>query len=137
MANSTPTDPIAMWRDFVSQWEKSVNQLSNQTMGTPEFSGTMNKAAGLSYALQQTMSDMLSRYQTAANMPTRADISAIGERLLAMEATLNRVAAIIERMPIAGEAPSTRTALPPRTRKPPSRAPAASAQASTPEAKQS
>jgi hypothetical protein len=125
MANPNPTDPITMWRDFVAQWEKSVNTLSNQAMGTSEFAGSMNKAASLTYAMQQMMGDVIGRYQTAANLPSRADITALGERLMAIEATLTRVAAIVERMPIAGEAPSPRGAMPPRTRKPPRKTPAA------------
>ena len=123
MANVNPADPFGMWRDLLAQWENSLNALGNQAMGSDEFSRSMSRVSGLSLAMQQMMSDMMGRAQTAANLPTRADIVALSERLRVIEETLNRVAAVVDRLAEADHAQRAAAARPPRTRKPPGGAP--------------
>ena len=44
MANDTPPDPGAGFRDLVTQWERDFNAFANQVMGTEGFSQAMNQA---------------------------------------------------------------------------------------------
>jgi hypothetical protein len=37
MAGETPTDPFAMFRQMVNQWEKMANDLGSKTLSTSEF----------------------------------------------------------------------------------------------------
>ena len=59
---------------------------------------------------------------TALNLPSRADITSIGERLQAIEAQLNRLTEIVATMATVEAAPQSLAPKPKRTRKPPARA---------------
>ncbi|MGH8675725.1 MAG: hypothetical protein ACREVG_15620 [Burkholderiales bacterium] len=119
MANANPTDPFGMWRDLIAQWENSVNALGNQAMGSDDFGRSMSQVSSLSLAMQQMMSDMMGRAQAAANLPTRTDIVGLSERLRVIEETLNRVAAVVDRLAETDHAQRAAAGRPPRTRKPP------------------
>lgn len=123
MAEGT-SDPLAPWRDLVSQWEKGINTLANSAMASDQFSGTVNTAMGLSLRMQQKMGEMMATYLTTLNLPSKADITAMTERLAAIEARLDRIASLAEdavrAMPAANASAAKRTApMPPRTKKPP------------------
>jgi hypothetical protein len=106
-----------IWRDLLRQWEETGNSLGADAMKTAEFSQVMNQAANLSMAAQSLFAQTFSRYFTAMNLPTRADISAIAERLNAIEARIEQIhLALNERQ--GGEAPSDRRAKPTRNRRP-------------------
>lgn len=120
MTNPISTDPTVIWRDLVAQWEKNVNELGHRVMGSDEFNRSMNQANSVSLALQQTMGDFVGRYLTTLNLPNRADITALGERLQTIERTINRLAGLIEQQAGASQA-ATADAVPrpPRTKTPP------------------
>jgi polyhydroxyalkanoic acid synthase PhaR subunit len=111
-----PFDPLALWRDMLAKWETGVNDLSNKSMGSPEFSQFMNQAMGMSVRMQHAVGDMMGKYLTAMNMPTRADLVAIGERLQSIEDQLARISTAIER---ASSVESKTYDGPPRTKRPP------------------
>ena len=119
MSTPNPADPFAAWRDMLAQWEKNMNALGNQAMGTDQFGQSMGQVTSLSLAMQQAMADMMTRAQMAANMPTRADIVAISERLQVIEQTLNRLAQVVDRLAAGETASTSTTGRPARTRKPP------------------
>ena len=110
-----PFDPLSLWRDMLSKWETGVNDLSNKSMGSPEFSQFMNQAMGMSVRMQHAMGEMMGKYLTAMNMPTRADLVAISERLQSIEDQLARISTAIERAK-PGEAKAYEG--PPRTKRP-------------------
>jgi hypothetical protein len=118
-----PNDPLAPWRDLVAQWEKNVNALANQTMASDEYSSSMHGAMGLTLKLQQSMRDAMTTYLATANLPSRTEVLAIGERLAGVETRLDRITALLERIASAGggAAPSADPAppRPPRTKRPP------------------
>ncbi len=106
-----PKDPFALWRELVGQWEKSVNAAANQTMGSEQFSRSMHGALGGSLQAQETMRTAMAAYLASLNLPSRADVAAIGERL-------DRIIALLERQagPAAQPEPPAK---PPRTKRPP------------------
>ncbi len=88
---TSPPDPSAIWRDWMTQSERQWNEFFNQMMGTEEFSQGMGRNLDVFLHFQKTMSEAMGPYLTAMNVPTRTDVLALGDRLLAME---NRLAAI-------------------------------------------
>jgi hypothetical protein len=118
-------DPLAPWRDLVSQWEKNVNALANRTMATDEYSSSMHNTMGMSLKLQETMRDVMAAYLANANLPSRSEVLALGERIGGVEARLDRMNALLERIASAREnggavEPPARPPRPPRTKSPPS-----------------
>ncbi len=117
MPDQPNLDPLSLWRDMLGQWERGMNSLGNQALGSEEFSRAMHQVTSMGLRMQQTVGEMLGKSLTAMNLPTRNDLTAIAERLSRIEARLDEVAASApaEKSPPAHAA----TAKPPRTRKPP------------------
>jgi Poly(R)-hydroxyalkanoic acid synthase subunit (PHA_synth_III_E) len=114
-------DPMAAWRLFVTQAEQQWNAFFNQAMGSDQYSQSLGRLMETYAAMQKTMADTMSRYLGALNMPSRADIMTLGDRLAMIEDRL----AGIERMLAGMGAPSGAVAAapaarPPRTKQPPS-----------------
>ncbi|HEX3467001.1 MAG TPA: poly(R)-hydroxyalkanoic acid synthase subunit PhaE [Candidatus Elarobacter sp.] len=132
MADGKETsDPLAVWRDMLSQWEQNVNALANRAMGSDEYSSSINGAMAASLKLQETMRQFMAAYLAHANLPSRTEVTAIAERLGGVEARLDRITALLERIAAAptGDAPAASAGASPnapprprpaRTKKPPS-----------------
>ena len=119
MADAT-SDPLAPWRDLVNQWEKGMNSLANATMGSEQFSGGVNTAMNLSLRMQQKLGEVMATYLTTLNLPSKADITAVSERLAAIEARLDQIASLAETAVRGMTPPPDRVRVtPPRTKKPP------------------
>lgn len=115
-------DPMTAWRDLLGQWEKTSNEIANKMMASPEFSRMFNMASGATMGGRNVLSEAMTRYLVTMNMPTRADVIGIGERLQAVEAQLAHLTALIEQTAgLAGATPSAVAAAPrpPRTKTPP------------------
>ena len=122
MAESSSKGPAAAWQDLVAQWEKNLNELANRTMGSDEFSKAINQAMSLSAGMQSSLGEVMGRYLASLNLPSRAEMAGIGERLHAIEERLDRVLALLQ--PPAGAAKpggAAASAKPPRTKRPPDR----------------
>ncbi len=118
MADESPPDPAAQFRELVTTWERNINQVANQVMGTESFSRLMQEAQRMQLALQQATSEAMGRRLTALNMPTREDIIRLAEKLSEVDRRLARIEASIDgdATVVAAEKPR---AAKPRTRKPP------------------
>lgn len=118
MAEPSVSDPAAMWREFMQRWERETNASLNKLMGTDDFSKSMNQASGLSLRLQQQMTEGMGRYLAALNLPNRQEVTAIGERLGAIEARLDQIATSLARLTnLNGHEPAKPKLA--RTRRPP------------------
>jgi hypothetical protein len=113
--NDTPNDPMAFFRQMVSQWEKVANEFGGKVASSSEFAQGMQGMTTASLTVQQAVSEATGKALTAANMPTRADVIALGERLSAVEAQLIRIEALLTQATATAPA----SAGPKRTRKPP------------------
>ena len=111
--NDTPNDPMAFFRQMVSQWEKVTNEFGGKVASSSEFAQGMQGMTTASLTVQQAESEATGKALTAANMPTRADVIALGERLGALEAQLIRIEALLTKTSMP------QTIGPKRTRKPP------------------
>jgi hypothetical protein len=114
--SDTPNDPMAFFRQMVSQWEKAANDYGGKFASSSEFAQGMQGMTTASLTVQQAVNEATGKALTAANIPTRADMIALGERLGAVEARLIRIEALLTKVATDPAAP---TPGPKRTRKPP------------------
>ena len=132
----SPLDPIAMWRELTAQWEKSTNEFANETMSSDPFRQGMHGGMNASLTAQKALGELMARYLTMLNLPTRADLQVLGEQLQRIDDHLARIARAVEGGPASSvaappgprrtrqppkAAPAAPPATPPRTRKPPAR----------------
>jgi hypothetical protein len=117
MAGPASLDPMALWRDAVAQWEKGINEAATQAMGTSEFTQGMHGAMGASLSVQKTVADLMGRYLTALNLPSRDEVAALGERLSGIESRLIRITTLLEHGPDATRPAGVITGVP-RTKRP-------------------
>lgn len=114
MTDKIPTDPFAMFRDMVSQWEKATNDFGGKIAGSSEFAQTMQGATAMSMQIQQAVHEGMTKVLAATNIPSREDIAALGERVGNIESQLARIEAALG---VSAGRPSTpkprRTKLPP------------------------
>jgi polyhydroxyalkanoic acid synthase PhaR subunit len=92
------SDPLAMWRDWLSQSERQWNQFLNEAMATDQFSQAMGRSMDVFLNSQKSLSEGMGRYFSALNMPTRTDVLSLGNRLEDIE---QRLASIEEALAIA------------------------------------
>jgi hypothetical protein len=119
------SDPVALWQKMIGEMEKGFNAFANQTMSSPEFSKAMNQAGNVSAGAQKQFGDFMEKYLLNMNLPSRAQMVGMAERLQNIEGQLNEIKAMLTAMN-AGTAPAANAApRPPRTKRPPSPAPSA------------
>ena len=59
---STLPDPMAMWREWVSQSERQWNGFLNNAMATNEFSQVMGRFMDVYLGMQKNMNEVMGRY---------------------------------------------------------------------------
>lgn len=124
MAQGTAqTDPFEMWREWVANSERQWNAFLNNAMSTDEFSQSMGRFMDVYLNLQKNMNDVMGRYFSAINLPTRADMLALGERLGGIEDRLSRIETALAKLSdSAGRTSAASQAVsaprPPRTKRP-------------------
>lgn len=111
------------WRQWATQSERQWNEFFNQMMSTDEFSQSLGRNLDVFLHFQKTMNEAMGSFFTAMNVPTRTDVLALGDRLLAIE---NRLATM-EALLVAAQAQANAQApdaappaRPKRTKRPPS-----------------
>lgn len=117
MAGSSPTDPAALFREMLGQWEAMANEFGGNMMKSGEFTRLMHGANAANMKLKEARTDMMERALNAANMPTKAEVADLSARLHRIEATVDRIEAMMAAQ--AGVSPIPERPKPKRTRKPP------------------
>jgi hypothetical protein len=119
---SSPFDPLSMWRDFVSQWEKGSNEMGNQAMASDPFRQGLHGGMNASLQVQKALGEMMAKFLTSLNLPTRDDVVALGDRLESIDGHLGQIARLLEGREGGAGASSATSAnaitRPPRTRQP-------------------
>jgi DNA-binding FrmR family transcriptional regulator len=115
-------DPVAMWQNMIGEMEKGFNSFANQTMSSPEFSKVMNQVGGVAAGAQKQLGELMEKYLVSMNLPSRAQMVGMAERLQSIEGQLNEIKAILTQMSKASGVPAggSGTPMPPRTKRPPS-----------------
>ena len=117
-------DPAVIWQTMLGEMEKGFNSFANQAMTSPEFSKVMNQVGGVSAGAQKQLGELMEKYLLAMNLPSRAQMVGMAERLQSIEGQLNEIKAMLHQVhsnsgaAAAGYAPPK----PPRTKRPPSAA---------------
>jgi hypothetical protein len=117
-------DPVAMWQNMVGEMEKGFNSFANQAMASPEFSKVMNQVGGVTAGAQKQLGEMMEKYLVSMNLPSRAMMISMGERLQSIEGQLNEIKALLHQVHNSSGATAGGYAAPkpPRTKRPPSAA---------------
>jgi len=115
-------DPVAMWQNMIGEMEKGFNSFANQAMASPEFSKVMNQVGGATAGAQKQLSELMEKYLVSMNLPSRAQMVGMAERLQSIEAQLNEIKAMLHQVHHNSAAPADGygTQKPPRTKRPPS-----------------
>src|SRR5258708_14090657 len=122
MANKG-NDPIAIWQTMIGEMEKGFNAFANRAMESPQFSKAMNQVGGVSAGAQKQLGDLMEKYLLTMNLPSRAQMVSMAERLQSIEGQLNEIKALLHQVHSNPAAPGggyPAAPRPPRTRRPPS-----------------
>ncbi len=92
---TSPADPMSMFRDVVNQWEKLANEYGSQFLARPEAAQAMHNVTAAGLQVQNAVSEAMSKVLAAANMPSKADIETLGQRLTAVESSLLRIEGLL------------------------------------------
>ncbi len=114
-------DPVAIWQTMMGEMEKGFNAFATKAMESPEFSRVVNQVGGVSAGAQKQLGEMMEKYLVSMNLPSRAQMVGMAERLQTIEGQLNEIKVLLQRQnnspgPEGGPASAPR---PPRTKKPP------------------
>ena len=88
---STPSDPFELWRQVYAANEKAWNEALERTMGSPAFAEAQGKLLDTWLNAQKVLRDQMRSYLEAANVPTREDISRLGELIVGLEEKVDQV----------------------------------------------
>ena len=116
------SDPVALWQNMIGEMEKGFNAFANQAMASPQFSKAVNQMGGATAGAQRQLGELMEKYLVAMNMPSRAQMVGMAERLQSIEGQLNEIKAMLHQMQGAPSASGgySQTPRPPRTKRPPS-----------------
>jgi SMC interacting uncharacterized protein involved in chromosome segregation len=115
-------DPVAIWQQMIGEMEKGFNSFANRAMASPEFSKVANQVGGISAGAQKQLGDLMEKYLVGMNLPSRAQMVGMAERLQSIEGQLNEIKAMLHQLHNNSGAPQGGTAAaprPPRTKRPP------------------
>ena len=116
-------DPVAIWQNMIGEMEKGFNSFANQAMASPEFSKAVNQVGGATAGAQKQLGELMEKYLLAMNLPSRAQMVGMAERLQSIEGQLSEIKGMLHQMQRASgtaQGSSTGAPRPPRTKRPPS-----------------
>jgi hypothetical protein len=116
-------DPVAVWQTMIGEMEKGFNAFANQAMASPEVSKVVNQVGGISAGAQKQLGDLMEKYLVGMNLPSRAQMVAMAERLQSIEGQLNEIKALLHQVHHNSAAPDggpPAAPKPPRSKRPPS-----------------
>jgi len=113
------SDPLALWQKMMGEMEKGYNAFANQAMSSPEFSKAMNQASCATAGAQKQFAELMEKYLLNMNLPSRAQMIGVAERLQNIETQLNEIKATLQQMNAGASSGSVGVVRPPRTKRPP------------------
>jgi len=115
-------DPVAIWQNMIGEMEKGFNAFANQAMASPEFSRVVNQVGGATAGAQKQLGELMEKYLVSMNLPSRAQMVGMAERLQSIEGQLNEIKVLLHQLHNNSAAPEggyPAAPKPPRTRRPP------------------
>jgi len=112
-------DPVAIWQNMIGEMEKGFNSFANKAMESPEFSKVVNQVGGVTAGAQKQLGEMMEKYLVGMNLPSRAQMVGMAERLQSIETQLNEIKALLQQNNAAARGGYPAAPKPPRTKRPP------------------
>jgi len=94
-------DVMQAWREWLTQTERQFNAFFQESMNQEPFARGMGGYVEMTAAFQRMIAENMQRYLTFMNMPSRSDVTELGETLRSIEDRLSRIE---EMLRIAAEA---------------------------------
>src|SRR3984893_6394016 len=91
-------DPVAIWQTMIGEMEKGFNSFANQALTSPEFSKVVNQVGGVSAGAQKQVSELMEKYLTSLNLPSRAQLTNFGDQMEAIEGQLVEITALLRQI---------------------------------------
>ena len=114
------SDPTAVLREWLGQWEKLANSMGGDALKSEEFTRSLHGAGNATMTMQAALSQAMDRALAATNLPSRTDLADISTRVARIEASLARIETMLVGGSAAGLAAVPAASRgPKRTRKPP------------------
>src|SRR3954468_14106227 len=99
-------DPAVIWQTMIGEMEKGFNSFANQAMASPEFSKVVNQVGGVSAGAQKQLGELMEKYLVGMNLPSRAQMVSMAERLQSIEGQLSEIKAMLYQINSNAAAPS-------------------------------
>jgi hypothetical protein len=110
--------PAELWHAMLGEMEKGFNAFANQAMASPEFGKVFNQVGATTADAQKQLGEMMERYLSSMNLPSRAQMADFGQRLEAIETQLAEITTLLRQRP-APPAAAASVPKPPRSKRPP------------------
>ena len=91
-------DPFAIWQNMLGEMEKGFNTFATRAMESPEFSEVVNQVGGVSAGAQKQLGEMMEKYLLTINLPSRAQMVDMAERLQSIEGQLAEIKALLHQV---------------------------------------
>ncbi len=123
MANNDDLDPMRMMRDWFVKSEQMYSDAMTEVMGDERFSKTTGRYMQEALHMQRMFGEAMGQYLANLNLPSRADIVEVKERISSIEATMDAILVELraQRNPSAEETSTTAKKKPARTKKAPAK----------------
>src|SRR5579864_2385249 len=102
-------DPAVIWQTMIGEMEKGFNSFANQAMASPQFSKVMNQVGGTTAGAQKQLVELMEKYLVSMNLPSRAQMVSMAERLASIEAQLGEIKALLHQVHGNTAAPNSAT----------------------------
>src|SRR5229473_6194440 len=99
-------DPALIWQTMIGEMDKGFNAFANRAMESPEFSKAMNQVGGVTAGAQKQLGELMEKYLLAMNLPSRAQLVGMAERLQSIEGQLNEIKALLQQVHHNSAAPA-------------------------------
>ncbi len=108
-------DPVAIWQTMIGEMEKGFNAFANRTMESPEFNKAVNQVGGVTAGAQKQIGDFMEKYLVGMNLPSRAQMVDMAERLQSIETQLKEIKTLLRTGGYRAAPKPSRTKRPPPT----------------------
>lgn len=91
MSKDNEMDPVRLWREWFVKSEKAWSDSLTEMMGDERFSSGMGRYMHEALHTHRMFSEAMAQYLANLNIPSRADILDMSDRLAHIEDTLNQL----------------------------------------------
>ena len=86
--DSQSFDPLRTWREWYQKSEKKWSDAVSGVLGDDRFAQTTGKYVQEAVHLHRMFTESMAQYLAALNLPSRSDITALGDRVGELEDTV-------------------------------------------------